>query len=211
MSAGFWVSPNGVEHALDDRGRCVTCGRTHGTPVTVRLYADQIMSEIRRDIATGLVPADVPDFAALHDHVDANMYADAVFFVEGPECDCPMNRGHARTHDEQCSTQDDEALEARSASQSHTDLLNAITAEVDRMIKAGKLADSEPESAELDRREQIAADVERREREFAARQLVHDDLIDTGYYTARYGDPDGYDRNGAYDGFGVVSDADPGL
>lgn len=26
-----------------------------------------------------------------------------------------------------------------------------------------------------------------------------------------YSDPDGYDRNGAYDGFGVTSDADSGL
>jgi len=27
-----WVSPNGVEHLVDDDGRCATCGRSHQTP-----------------------------------------------------------------------------------------------------------------------------------------------------------------------------------
>lgn len=34
----------------------------------------QSKAEILRDIAAGTVPADVPDFATLHDYVDANCY-----------------------------------------------------------------------------------------------------------------------------------------
>lgn len=37
-------------------------------------WADAVMRLIDEDIAAGKVPADVPDFAALHDYVDANMY-----------------------------------------------------------------------------------------------------------------------------------------
>jgi hypothetical protein len=34
-------------------------------------------AEIRADVLAGHVPADVPDFAALHDYTDANVYGHA--------------------------------------------------------------------------------------------------------------------------------------
>jgi hypothetical protein len=38
-----------------------------------------------------------------------------------------------------------------------------------------------------------------------------DDEIEYDYEAEIYGDVDGYDRNGAFDGFNVYSDADSGL
>lgn len=40
--------------------------------VTTEQLAERIKADIRASVASGLVPADVPDFAALHDYLDAN-------------------------------------------------------------------------------------------------------------------------------------------
>jgi hypothetical protein len=48
-------------------------------------YADLIMTEIDKDIASGLVPATVSSFGELHDYLDANDYASqASVPLDGP-------------------------------------------------------------------------------------------------------------------------------
>jgi hypothetical protein len=45
--------------------------------------AQQIITAIGVDVAMGCMPWDVPDFSALHDFVDANMYLDEVMVAAG--------------------------------------------------------------------------------------------------------------------------------
>lgn len=42
---------------------------------------DQIIAEIREDVAAGRVPSTVQDFGELHEYIDANMYADHMVAV----------------------------------------------------------------------------------------------------------------------------------
>jgi hypothetical protein len=49
-------------------------GKEHTDQPTAADYAAEIVSEIRKDQAAGLVPADVTTFVELHDYVDANDY-----------------------------------------------------------------------------------------------------------------------------------------
>jgi hypothetical protein len=49
-------------------------GKEYADQPAVADYAAKIVSEIRKDQAVGLVPADVTRFAELHDYVDANDY-----------------------------------------------------------------------------------------------------------------------------------------
>jgi hypothetical protein len=54
---------------------------------SISSYAAKIMAEIDSDIADGTVPATVATFGELHDHVDANDYAQQVGvpFLEGDD------------------------------------------------------------------------------------------------------------------------------
>jgi hypothetical protein len=55
---------------------------------TISGYADKIMAEIVGDVEAGIVPAGVASFSELHDHVDANDYAQAAgvpVYVAGAE------------------------------------------------------------------------------------------------------------------------------
>jgi hypothetical protein len=45
------------------------------SPFEIAAAIADMKTEILRDIEAGTIPADVPDFVALHDHVDANDYA----------------------------------------------------------------------------------------------------------------------------------------
>jgi hypothetical protein len=49
--------------------------------------ADIIQAAIGADVASGMVPWDVPDYSALHDFVDANMYLDDLLTQIGWEHD----------------------------------------------------------------------------------------------------------------------------
>lgn len=72
----------------------------------VQSHARLVMHAIREDVISGVVPADVPTFSALHDYTDANMYV----------ADLPglwSDDGHA-----------------------DLDIANAVTDEVNRMLDA---------------------------------------------------------------------------
>lgn len=70
---------------------------------------ERIKTEILADIAAGIVPVDVPDFSALHDHVDANCY--------GGLCELAPPAIHT------------EAI---------SNIINAAQADVDGWLKAGR-------------------------------------------------------------------------
>jgi hypothetical protein len=64
------------------------------TPVERMIHwvTDCARMEIRADVRSGKVPSDVPDFATLHDHVDANGYgkAEGVALDRDGECDAML-------------------------------------------------------------------------------------------------------------------------
>lgn len=68
----------------------------------------RMKEQITADIEAGVVPADVADFAALHDHVDANCYGDLC------DDDCPL------------------------ISEAGMAIINHAQAEVDRWLKGGR-------------------------------------------------------------------------
>lgn len=75
-------------------------------------YADRIMALIAGDVAAGLVPRGVGSFSRLHDHVDANDYL--------IEAKVPWSTDPG-------------------AGEDGSELVNAVTDEVDRRIGAGGL------------------------------------------------------------------------
>jgi len=52
----------------------------HGIEIVVRRATEEII----RDVRKGIVPANVPDFSALHDYVDANLYGGADYWPNMP-------------------------------------------------------------------------------------------------------------------------------
>jgi hypothetical protein len=46
---------------------------------SVSQYADEIMTSVHEDMASGIMPRDVGSFSEMHDHTDANMYLAEVY------------------------------------------------------------------------------------------------------------------------------------
>lgn len=94
-------------------------------------YADVIMGMIRADMAQPFawgaqIPADVPDFSALHDYCDANEYMLQGIPADAEPCDCTYG------HVDGCTWDDYMAFSA--------DVCNMV----DARIRAGELAATEP-------------------------------------------------------------------
>jgi hypothetical protein len=51
-----------------------------GVDIVIRWATDEILSDVRK----GIVPMNVPDFSALHDYVDANLYGGADYWPNMP-------------------------------------------------------------------------------------------------------------------------------
>lgn len=148
--------------------------------------AGHVMTMIHDDQRRGVVPDAVASFGQLHDYVDANDYLIqtlAVYFAD--------QRAAAEAADAEVITSDAE-----------TDLANMISDIVDDRLHKHALAIIN------------AGDVEPETRE-AFEQALADRYDDPQYavhvYPPSMFDPDGPDRNGAFDGFQVISDADEGL
>jgi hypothetical protein len=61
----------------------------------VAVVVEVAKAEILADVARGVVPADVPSFAELHDHVDANEYGGGTESFDGSAEACAFwNRVH---------------------------------------------------------------------------------------------------------------------
>lgn len=61
------------------------------------VFAAHVCARIGADVAAGIVPAGVPDFSALHDHVDANMYLIDVCGDLVVPAGCPVHAGELAT------------------------------------------------------------------------------------------------------------------
>ncbi len=66
--------------AADPKGVFDTTSFEQGIEIVVRWAK----SEIMRDVRIGVVPTSVPDFSALHDYVNANMYGDTGYWPNMP-------------------------------------------------------------------------------------------------------------------------------
>src|SRR5215472_7542234 len=102
-------------------------------------YAGKVMEEIHRDMQQPFpwgkqIPRNVGSFSALHDYCDANEYLLAIEPGDNvPECDCPASRDSRLYHSESCMTQ---TLEYRAAYDEWMNVLNAVSDEVDRRLRA---------------------------------------------------------------------------
>ena len=100
-------------------------------PVT--WYAAAVLDAVHAHMTAGRIPPDVGSFAALHDHVDANMYLIRLVPFHAADCDCiPGPPGdQPYLHAETCASRAD----GGSADQ-HNELLNAVMDQVDALLFA---------------------------------------------------------------------------
>jgi hypothetical protein len=93
---------------------------------TIDEIVGRMKAEILADVRAGRVPADVPDYSALHDHVDANCYGltEALWQVMDARAGADTDDAHAAVRDRLF------------------DLMNAAMDRVDAWLKAGGLSGS---------------------------------------------------------------------
>ena len=66
--------------SADPKGDFDATSFEEGIEIVVRWGTAEIMSDVQK----GIVPTNVPDFSALHDYVDANLYGGADYWPNMP-------------------------------------------------------------------------------------------------------------------------------